>query len=509
METEKKINLFIKAVVVFLILIRFILTLYYPVFSDATKYLYIAKHPGLMLRSDFQYFPPFEFITGALIYPVLGDLGLKLIAPIFGGLSIYYTYRLGRDIFGERKGLIAAIILGILPSHIYMSAMAYQDIVVTATATMFLYYFYRSLNAVNLKDGNIIKAGVAFGFTALSKFTGVIVLPFVLLYYFLCAVKQRTIDTGLLKKCFIIICIGAVVASPYYARELLLFGDFLGSFQLVPPKITERYDLTGSFVGVYFNEGVLTQAGYEKTPVITDYIKEIYLDLWGIPSTDIGVVPKYSIQIYFIFSLIVTLLFLYGFFRGIREKEKPHGFLVLLAWLLTWTLMIAILKGQLVWGFRRLLPLAPVLALFSARGLDFSEKRSREFLCIVLILALIIFPASQIAKAWYARDYFNKYDDSLEYIKSLPDNVVVLYFDDEQALYYAEKKTYNIARLNPAYFNVSTLKMFGITYVTRFDGYLFYDLSTHNQIIDQMVERGELKQVWQGKHTTIYKINND
>jgi len=507
MESEKKINSFLTAAVIFLILLRFVLALYYPVFSDATKYLYIAKHPGLMLRSDFQYFPPFEFVTGALIYPVLGDFGLKLIAPIFGALSIYYTYRLGRDIFGERKGLIAAIIIGILPSHIYMSAMAYQDIVVTATATMFLYYFYRSMNTLNLKDRNIIKAGIAFGFTALSKFTGVIVLPFVLLYYFLCVIKQRAMDTALLKKCFIIILIGAVVASPYYVREILLFGDFLGSFQVIPAKVTERYELTGSFVGVYFNQGVLTQAGYEKTPVITDYIKEIYLDLWGIPSSDIGVVPKYSIQIYFIFSLIVTLLFLYGFLRGIREKETSHGVMVLLAWLLTWALMIAILKGQLVWGFRRLLPLAPVLALFSARGLDFSEKRSQKFLCIVLILALIIFPASQAAKAWYARDYFNKYEDSLEYIKSLPGNAVVLYFDDEQALYYGEKKTYNIARLNPAYFNISTLKKYGITHVARFDGYLFYNLERHNRIIDRMAERGELKQVWQGKQVRIYEVN--
>lgn len=507
METEKRIDLFLKVSVIFLILLRFVLAFYYPVFSDATKYLYISKHPELMLRPDFQYFPPLEFIFGTLIYAILSDFGLKLIAPIFGALSIYYTYRLGKDIFGERKGLVAAVILGILPSHIYLSAMAYQDIVVTATATIFLYYFYRSLNAVNLKDGNIIKAGIALGFTALSKFTGVIVLPFVLLYYFLCAIKQRAIDTGLLKKCFIIICIGAVVASPYYVRELLLFGDFLGSFQLVPAKVTERYDLTGSFVGVYFNQGVLTQAGYEKTPAITDYIKEIYLDLWGIPSTDIGGVPKYSIQIYFIFSLIVTLLFLYGFFRGIREKETSHGVMVLLAWLLVWALMIAILKGQLVWGARRLLPLAPVLAIFSARGLDFAGLRSRRFLCVFLILALIIFPASQAAKAWYARDYFNKYDDSLEYIKSLPETAVVLYFDDEQALYYAEKKTYNIARLNPAYFNISTLKMYGITHVARFDGYLFYDLSIHNQIIDRMAESGELIQVWQGKQVRIYEVN--
>jgi len=41
----------------------------------------IAADPSLLLNPEIAYFPPLLFIIGAFMHTILGEIGLKLIAP--------------------------------------------------------------------------------------------------------------------------------------------------------------------------------------------------------------------------------------------------------------------------------------------------------------------------------------------------------------------------------------------------------------------------------------------
>lgn len=256
-----------------------------------------------------------------------------------------------------------------------------------------------------------------------------------------------------------------------------------------------------------FNTPFASRLAVYREATIFDYLKEIYLDFWGIPfGAQISSIPDFVITLFFIATLIMSFIFIYGIVKGFKQKDNENIFLIYI-WLIAWIIAILILQKQLMWGFRRLLPIAPIIALLAARGFTFHSEKFKKIFYLILILAVIAFPASQIAKAWYAHNYFNMYADSLQYIKSLPKGTVVLIHDDEQAIYYTEKKAYNIGHLNPKYFNLTTLKKYNITHVVRFEHYLFYDLSEHNKIIDIMEKNKELELVWESKYVRIYQVN--
>jgi 4-amino-4-deoxy-L-arabinose transferase-like glycosyltransferase len=485
-----------------LILIRFVLGEIYPVFSDACRYLYIAKHPSLLLNPHFNYPPPLLMLIGAAIYPLFGEFGLKLIAPFFGALGIIYTYKLGREIFDEKRGLIAAILLGIIPSHIYLSAMAYQDGIITGFLTAFIYYFYKAMTS----EKGELKAGIIAGLTSLSKLTGVIVFPIIAFYYILNSIRKRVLEITTLKKCVVIGLVGLLIGSPYYLRTLYLFGSFM-NFQVLPPK-SESFSLTSPFGSELFNKDFSRQVVYQESPNIFDYAREVYLDFWGVPiGTQISL-PNFVIPAFIIITIFASLLFLYGMIKGLlkAKDDKDKNSIFIYVWLLVWVVAILVLQRNLLWGFRRLLPMAPAIALLAAKGFDLNAMRYKKFFVLLLVFAVIIFPTAQTAKAWYAHNYFEKYSDALQYIKTLPADSIILIHDDEQCIFYAEKKAYNIGHLKPEYLNLTTLKTYNITHVVRFEHYLFYDLSEHVKRIDEMARKDELKLVWESEYVKIYKV---
>ncbi|MDI6860284.1 MAG: glycosyltransferase family 39 protein [Methanocellales archaeon] len=168
-----------------LIILRFAPALYYPVFSDACTYFYTAKQvavdPSLLINPNIYYYPPLIFIIGAIMHTLLGEVGLKLIALVFGAMGIYFTYRLGKELVNEKVGLFGAIFLGIIPAHIYFSAMGYMEALVAGLLIAFVYYFYMSIK--NDDPKYLIIAGVLAGLAGLSKHTGLIVFPFMGLFF--------------------------------------------------------------------------------------------------------------------------------------------------------------------------------------------------------------------------------------------------------------------------------------------------------------------------------------
>ena len=521
-ETEKALIIGI----LFLVALRFALAIYYPVFSDACMYFYQAKRiaadPSLLIAPNIGYFPPLLFIIGAFMHTLLGEIGLKLIAPTFGAIGIYYTYKLGRELFDERKGLLAALFLGVIPSHIYLSSMGYMDSMVTGLSIAFVYYFHRAVKSNSSKG--VVAVGVLAGLTALSKLSGLVVFPFIAVYFILSLIlplmhsitlqntlptlkenlKNIRIPTQLFKTSLYVSLIGAVVCSPYYLRNWLLFGDPLwGMGETIHP--------TGHFGADVYSTTMSEQmlAVYRPSSTVIDFLKEAYLDFWGIPPSSLDamgyIIPNYVIFGFLGLTIIISFFSVYGIFRESKEKRS----LLVWAWMLTWFIAILILQQQLFWGFRRLLPIAPFLALFAGYGFDniLDKTGIKKIACLLLILAVIGCSASQIGKAWYANDHFDAYSDSLQYLKTVPEDSIILTPYCEQTIYYSEKRPMHIAHLDLRAFNLTTLMDYDITHVVRAENYLWYDLSAHNNIIDKMAEEEQLKLVWQSEYVNVYEVD--
>ncbi len=102
----------------------------------------------------------------------------RLLQAIFGTLSIFLTYRVGRRLFSPGIGLAGALLLSVVEWHIRQSVIYKPDILLALTS---LLAFLWSLDALERQRWQAyLKAGSAIGLALASKFNaGPIALPLV------------------------------------------------------------------------------------------------------------------------------------------------------------------------------------------------------------------------------------------------------------------------------------------------------------------------------------------
>ncbi|MDI6860283.1 MAG: hypothetical protein QMC85_07295 [Methanocellales archaeon] len=301
--------------------------------------------------------------------------------------------------------------------------------------------------------------------------------------------------------------IGIIVCAPYYVRNYVLFGG------LIFPKIPHRaIHFTKSFEFTNPDYSQQLTVAYQESSGIIDYMREMYWDFWGIPTGNLSKVaflPNYIVMGFMLMTLVISLFYIFGVLRGVRDRKN----LITYVWLLTWAIAILLTGKNLLWGYRRLLPTAPFLALLAGYGfndlLDMSSRHKQvltKMLYVVLILAIIGCSASQMGKAYVANEYFDKYSDSLYYLKTIPGDPIVTTPYQEQTLYYSEKKSYMLPQLEPSRLSHATLREHNISYIVRADIYMFYDMTPYNERIDQMASQGLLKLEKEFQNVKIYEV---
>lgn len=102
----------------------------------------------------------------------------RLLQAVFGTLSIYLTYRLGKRLSSAGVGLAAAFLLSVIEWHLRQSVIYKPDILLVLTS---LLAFLWSLDALERQTWQAyLRAGAAIGLALASKFNaGPIALPLV------------------------------------------------------------------------------------------------------------------------------------------------------------------------------------------------------------------------------------------------------------------------------------------------------------------------------------------
>jgi hypothetical protein len=116
----------------------------------------------------------FQFLLALLFNFGVSDLAARLLAVAIGVATVFIVYRLGSLLYGEYTGILAALILAVMPYHVVVSRQVLLDgpMVLCSTLTLYLLARYAL-------TGNPIwlhAAGIGMGLTFLAKETGLILI---------------------------------------------------------------------------------------------------------------------------------------------------------------------------------------------------------------------------------------------------------------------------------------------------------------------------------------------
>src|SRR5215468_2843911 len=102
----------------------------------------IAQVPGLKdIFPVFRAHPLlFQFVLALLFNFGVSDLMARLLAVAVGVMTVYLVYRLGSLLYGDDAGIIAALIMAVMPYHVVVSRQVLLDgpLVLFTTLTLYL-----------------------------------------------------------------------------------------------------------------------------------------------------------------------------------------------------------------------------------------------------------------------------------------------------------------------------------------------------------------------------------
>ncbi len=117
----------------------------------------------------------------------------RIMAVLFTIGVVFLVYLIGKEVGGITLGLYASLLMAINPFYLWFSSIAKEDPMMVFLVALATYLFVRYLSTKNHKDFLLTMA--AAGFAASTKYPAGMMLPFLLLLYFMyngtISVKKR------------------------------------------------------------------------------------------------------------------------------------------------------------------------------------------------------------------------------------------------------------------------------------------------------------------------------
>ena len=145
--------------------------------------------------------------TLSLVYRLGGgDVAARSLVAAFGLATIVLVFLLGRLLYSRNVGLVAALLLAVMPYAVGVSRQVLLDTPMTFFATATLLAFARFV--VSRSTRSLVVSGSLFGLTVLSKETAVLLLGGLVLF----GVLYPGVRPGRLQ-CLFAVAVGALVVS--------------------------------------------------------------------------------------------------------------------------------------------------------------------------------------------------------------------------------------------------------------------------------------------------------
>jgi 4-amino-4-deoxy-L-arabinose transferase-like glycosyltransferase len=105
----------------------------------------------------------------------VSDIIARVAPAIFGILTVIFVYFIGKEMYGRRVAMVAAIVMAIIPYHIIVSRQVLLDVPLSFFSTLTLFFVIRFIR----QEKNVYLLyliGAASGLSFLSKEVGIFVL---------------------------------------------------------------------------------------------------------------------------------------------------------------------------------------------------------------------------------------------------------------------------------------------------------------------------------------------
>ena len=103
-----------------------------------------------------------------------GELWGRVFIALIGVLTVFVVYKLGRLLYDRRVGLVAALLVALMPYHVIVTRQVLLDGPMTLFATIALYLLVRFV--LTRRVAWLYAAGAAMGITFLSKEPGIVLI---------------------------------------------------------------------------------------------------------------------------------------------------------------------------------------------------------------------------------------------------------------------------------------------------------------------------------------------
>lgn len=116
----------------------------------------------------------FQFLLSLVFRFGVSDIIGRIVSAIFGVLTVYVVYALGRHLYNKQVGLLAALFLAIMPYHVIVTRQVILDGSMTFFATLTLYLLARY--ATSTQPAWLYATSAAMGLTFLCKETSIVLI---------------------------------------------------------------------------------------------------------------------------------------------------------------------------------------------------------------------------------------------------------------------------------------------------------------------------------------------
>lgn len=366
------------AIVLFALTLRLIFFTGVNTSDDAIYYNSVHEilagnfHPGFIMTLRLLLLYPtafFFYLFGASnfsagLWPLICSLGTLIL-----------IYKIGKLIFDEKVGLLAAFLFSFYPLEVIYGTRLTADLPTELFITASLFLFLKGLKGKGKPNVFYFLSGIALGLSYLVKELGLLLFVFYFAYMILEILRKRKINWN-----YSFIFLGFLLVFLfegffYYSAT----GDFLHRFH----ESINTYSATSNYWG----------KGIEPKDILTFYPPAMLnlSNYYPSPNTSI-----YGFFFYFVFASIVYLLL----------KKEKRAYLLILMFLSMFLYMQAgtrSLTRYLIFGKEmRFLTIitAPSLILIAA-----FLTSNKKFMRILLPISLIFLLATSIFYIYFLSDY--------------------------------------------------------------------------------------------------------
>ncbi len=386
-----------------------------------------------------------------------------LLTLILGAFGYFWAKKL----YGEKAGIFTAFLILFFPNILAHGRLINTDIGLTLFFFITIYFWGKFLKRPNII--NIILSGLFLGLTLASKFTGIIILPILLILIITKLILQKN------WKNWFKYLLGFIAAG--FITFLIIWGTY-GFSSEAPPKISRGLSVELNAWAPYTAPGTFDSFYQKIRPVLIPKYFYKGLVMVGVhaagghsayllnQTSKTGWWYYFPVAIFFKTPIpIFILLFLSIFyFRKIRAKDIFDEYLLIIP-AVVFLAFAMYSKADL--GIRHILPIFPFIFVSISKAINLIDFKKWRWATVGFIILIAWYLSSALTSFPNYIAYFNEFaDGSYGGYKILTDSNLDWGQDVFRIKDYVEKKQINDYYLVYGWDGAQFLQKNGLKYKT-------------------------------------------